>query len=357
MSNLNNLIKENYQLKAELDNMIRTVKENEVKHNGFKTVQHSFLLSRSLKELSETALRYLEEIFDLDKVVLYLKDGSYSALSCSFSKEERVFLKKSEAFDYTFLNKRAFFGSNPLILHSSLAFPDYDGAYSYVIAPVIESGNITAAIGLYSQDTERFTVEQNVDFINEFTMIVAIALRKLDNSRILEMQAQTDYLTGLPNKSMLEIAANKVFADYQNNGKPFSFILLDLDNFKQVNDVKGHLVGDDVLKKVATSIRQAIGSQDILGRFGGDEFYLFTELSDDKDIMIMADKIKKAVSALSFHMDIPKSIGISAGVAKMPDDKDKAATFMEIVKLADERLYIAKQGGKGAFIGVTDDNK
>lgn len=357
MSNLNNTIRENYQLKTELDNMIRTVKENEAKHQGFKMVQYSFLMSENLNELSVKPLKYLEEIFNLDRVALFIKEGSYPMAECSLTECERVFVKKAVAFDYTFLEKRTFYGSNVLILHSSLSFPDYNEPYSYVMAPIVDSGVVTGAIGLYSKDKERFDKNQNVDFINEFALIVSIALRKLNNAIMLEMQAHTDYLTGLPNKSVLEIGAKKRLSDYRDNKRPFIFMLLDLDNFKTVNDIEGHLTGDEVLKRVALAIRDSIDVGDMLGRFGGDEFYLFADSSDRNRLLKMVFNIKNAVGAVSKDMGIPINIGISAGAVNVPEDTKEAETFMELVKLADKRLYTAKQSGKGEFIGVNNDNK
>ncbi len=355
MSNLNNILKENYELKAELEELVRTVKENEAKHQGFKTVQYSCLLSESLVEFSAKPLKYLEDIFNLDKALLFIREGCYAVASGCVKAGERVFVKSGEAFDYTFLEKRLYFGSNSLMLHQSFRFPDAGDDYSFVLAPVTDRGGITAAIGLYSSDKERFGKDRNFDFITELALMMSIALRKLNDSYMLEMQAQTDYLTGLPNKSMMEISAERWLERYRDYKKPFAFVLLDLDNFKQINDASGHLIGDDVLRRAARAVRNAIGGGDLLGRFGGDEFYMFVETDDMERLAVMENNILKAIGSISDNMGIAVKLGISGGGIRIPEDLERAETFMELVKLADERLYAVKKAGGDGFRGVTDD--
>lgn len=357
MSNLSNIIKENHDLKQELEDLVRTVKENEAKHHGFKTVQYSCLLSESLNEFSERPLRYLEEIFNLDKALLFIKEGCYAVASGCVQAGDRVFIKNADAFDYTFLEKRLYFGNNNLILHQSFRFLEAGDNYSFVLAPITDGGSITAAIGLYSSDKERFGKDGSFDFITELAVMVAIALRKLNDSYMLEMQAQTDYLTGLPNKSMMEISAERWFERYRDYKKTFAFLLLDIDNFKQVNDKSGHLVGDDVIRHVARAIRNAIGGGDLLGRFGGDEFYMFVETDDMERLVLMEHNILKVMNNISNNIGIDVRLSLSGGGIRIPEDLNRAGTFMELVKLADERLYTVKKTGGSGFLGVTDDYK
>lgn len=356
MSKLNNILKENYELRRELEEIVTTIKENEAKHEGFKVVQYSCLLSNNLHEVSEDSLRYLEELFNLDKVVLFIKEGSYIATSGQSEIGSRVFIKPADNFDYTFLDKKTFFGNNTLILHKNFTFKDLGEKYSYVISPVTDNGKITAAICLYSRDSERFNKTQNVDFIKELALNISIALKKLNNAFLLEMQAQTDYLTGLPNKSMLEISSDVWLRNFQEYNKPFAFYILDLDNFKDVNDVKGHIIGDEVLRKTSVAIRASIGDNDMLGRFGGDEFYLFSDAKDIGVLKKMEENILKAVKYVGNECQSNIDLGISAGGVLFPKDREKCSTFSDILKLADDRLYQSKKAGRNCFRGVTDDN-
>ncbi|MDE7169546.1 MAG: GGDEF domain-containing protein, partial [Mucispirillum sp.] len=103
MSKLNTLLKENYDLKNELESMVLRVKENEVKHQGFKTVQYSMLLSDNLNEISDKPMRYIEEIFDIDKTALFIRRGAFAVAEQSQSLGSRVLTAADDAFKYTFL--------------------------------------------------------------------------------------------------------------------------------------------------------------------------------------------------------------------------------------------------------------
>lgn len=358
MSKLSNILKENFELKNELESMVERLKENEIKHHGFKVVQYSFLLSDSLAEMSEKPLKYLAEIFNIDKVALFIRQGEYAIANGCVRQGEHVYTTENAAFDYTFLEKRAYAGVSDVAIHKSFRVFETDSEYSFLIVPITDDGRIIGALGLYCSDCSRFAANQNVDFVNDLTLYIAISLKKLNNTYLLEMQAQTDYLTGLPNKSMLEIAGMRWMDRYRDYNKPFVFMLLDLDNFKQVNDIKGHLEGDRVLKRAAYEIRCAIRDDDMLGRFGGDEFYLFIELADASQTERIISRIAKAMQKISEELNLDPKLGVSGGGVRIPDGLTTDMSFMEIVRKADERLYFIKGNNKGGFLGVIeDDNK
>lgn len=358
MSKLSNILKENFELKNELESMVERLKENEVKQQGFKVVQYSFLLSDSLAEMSEKPLKYMAEIFNIDKVALFIRQGEYAIANGYVRQGDNVYIVENAAFDYTFLEKRSYAGVSDVMIHKSFRVFETVSEYSFLIAPITDDGRIVGALGFYSSDCARFTTDQKVDFVNDLAFYIAIALKKLNNTYLLEMQAQTDYLTGLPNKSMLETAGSRWMNRQRDYDKPFVFMLLDLDNFKQVNDIKGHLEGDRVLKRAAYEIRRAIRDDDMLGRFGGDEFYLFVELADTSQVERIISRISKAMQKISTELNLDPKLGVSGGGVRVPDDIAPDMSFMEIVKKADERLYFVKGNNKGGFLGVIeDDNK
>ena len=98
MSNISNLLKENYDLKNELESMVMRVKENEAKHNGFKVVQFSMLLSDNLEEIDSKPMHYIEEIFDIERAVLFIKKDSMAVVQNYANKGVRVRVIESDAF-------------------------------------------------------------------------------------------------------------------------------------------------------------------------------------------------------------------------------------------------------------------
>lgn len=185
MSKINNVLKENYELKEEFRNMISLVHNNEVISEGFKIIGFSLLLSDNLAEISDTALKYLEQIFNLDRAVIFLKEGSYEILaSIDNINLDRVKTSSDKSFQYTFLEKRVYNGRASTSIHSDFYYMD-NQHYSYILAPITDNGNIVGVIGLYSLDEERFALEENFDFINDLALFTAIAIKNLNNRYLL----------------------------------------------------------------------------------------------------------------------------------------------------------------------------
>ena len=340
MSNISNLLKENYDLKNELESMVMRVKENEAKHNGFKVIQFSMLLSDNLDEISNKPIKYIEEIFDIERAVLFIRKDALAVAQNFESKGSRVQIVNNEAFSYTFLDDDVRSGTDKSVIHKDFQLMPHDSDYSYVLVPITDNGRIVAALGFYSSDKNRFTKEYNFDFVEEFALIASIALKKLDNAFLLEMQANTDYLTGLPNKFIFDLTGNNSFREYKENGRSFTFFMFDLNNYKYINDELGHLAGDEILKLIARNMRNCIGDYDILGRFGGDEFYLFTETTDKKELNTLIDNLIKAVEETTFIKDFNIKFGFCAGAVIVKEGEFNS--FEDIVRLADDRLYKAK---------------
>ena len=340
MSNISNLLKENYDLKNELESMVMRVKENEAKHNGFKVIQFSMLLSDNLDEISNKPIKYIEEIFDIERAVLFIRKDALAVAQNFESKGSRVQIVNNEAFSYTFLDDDVRSGTDKSVIHKDFQLMPHDSDYSYVLVPITDNGRIVAALGFYSSDKNRFTKEYNFDFVEEFALIASIALKKLDNAFLLEMQANTDYLTGLPNKFIFDLTGNNSFREYKENGRSFTFFMFDLNNYKYINDELGHLAGDEILKLIARNMRNCIGDYDILGRFGGDEFYLFTETTDKKELNTLIDNLIKAVEETTFIEDFNIKFGFCTGAVIVKEGEFNS--FEDIVRLADDRLYKAK---------------
>lgn len=344
MSNVSTLLKENYDLKNELESMVMRVKENEAKHNGFKVVQFSMLLSDNLDEIDNKPMRYIEEIFDIERAVLFIKKDAMAIAQNYNNKCKRIRVIDGECFSYTFLDNDTRSGTDKSVIHKEFQLMPSDINYSYVLVPVTDNGRIVAALGFYSSDKNRFSSDNNYDFVEEFALIASIALKKLDNAFLLEMQANTDYLTSLPNKFIFDLTGKSSFEDYKKNGHDFTFIMFDLNNYKYINDKFGHLAGDEILKMIAYTMRSQIGDYDILGRFGGDEFYLFTEITDKEKLQSYITNIQNAVENIIYEEDENMLFGFSGGVVTA-SEKD-FASFDDIVRLADNRLYEAKKHTK-----------
>ncbi len=163
----------------------------------------------------------------------------------------------------------------------------------------------------------------------------ALELEKQNLTRI----SSTDHLTGLSNRHHFEM----VFAEYSpisNKKTTDALILIDIDNFKKINDTYGHVVGDSVLKSVAGSMKKHSRRYDITVRWGGDELIIYAPRTSLKQAYQLAEKIRKQIFALEIQDLGP--VSISAGVAIMKTGD----TLSQLIQRADNALYEAKQAGR-----------
>lgn len=157
----------------------------------------------------------------------------------------------------------------------------------------------------------------------------------------LQQMALKDPLTTLGNRRFFDDSLAKAVLLAKRHQLPFALLLLDLDNFKQVNDLEGHSVGDDVLLKVADCMRETLRTTDSLFRFGGDEFAVLLTDSDAEYAERVAERLLGVIKSDPFLLK--HNVGCSIGLARLsPEQQPK-----DLFHLADEALYQAKASGKG----------
>lgn len=170
--------------------------------------------------------------------------------------------------------------------------------------------------------------------VQEYRIIVAERIAKLSD------EAMTDPLTRLNNRRGFEILAEK------HNGEiTQSVVTIDIDHFKRINDRFGHDAGDAVLVKLATLMRQTCRTRDLISRFGGEEFAILLPQTTLSDAARTAERIRKAVTDTRFPF--AGQITVSAGVASLGA---KSGSLDDMLRLADQALYVAKREGRNAVV-------
>jgi diguanylate cyclase (GGDEF)-like protein len=170
----------------------------------------------------------------------------------------------------------------------------------------------------------------------------APVLGNLRNLAIAELRAATDRLTGLPNQRAVQDTLKRMVAQASRTITPLSAVLIDLDHFKQINDLHGHDRGDEVLAAVGVVMRNAVRESDFIGRYGGEEFLLLLPDTDTDGALQVAEAVRVAISAIQIpHID--QRITASAGIATLPRDAGDSVTLF---RAADRALYAAKNDGR-----------
>jgi diguanylate cyclase (GGDEF)-like protein len=178
--------------------------------------------------------------------------------------------------------------------------------------------------------------------VQESVAQAAPVLANLRNLSLAEARAMTDKLTGLANRRSIEDTLKRMAAQSARALTPLAAIMLDLDHFKQVNDVHGHDCGDEVLAAVGAAITGCLRESDFAGRYGGEEFLILLPESDHEGALVTAERLRTTIARLRIPQE-NLTITASLGLSVMPED---AVTGADLLRCADRALYAAKRGGR-----------
>jgi len=212
---------------------------------------------------------------------------------------------------------------------------------------LLEQEKRTAGLLLLCRADPPFS-ENEQQILEIFATQVSMLLGTIQaRERILNL-AETDDLTGVWNKRYFRRQLPHEVERARTFGVPLSLLLFDIDDFKQINDSLGHVIGDVVLSELCGAVRESLRPTDALARFGGDEFALILPHTELGGAIAVAERVLARVRALSIPTDEEATVqcSISIGIAEFERED---ATASDLVRRADERLYEAKRLGKNRY--------
>jgi diguanylate cyclase (GGDEF)-like protein len=222
---------------------------------------------------------------------------------------------------------------------------------SLICVPLRGREGATGVLTLERLGLDQIYTEEEFELVKLFAAQVSIALQNAEVHRAVEIRAQTDDLTGLLNHGTFQSWLERSVASRE----PFSLIMLDLDDFKLVNDALGHQAGDRLLAGIGQAIVAAGRETDRVFRYGGDEFALILPHTDAAAAVSVAERVRAAVLAVggpgSAWAADRMVVSISTGVATFPRD---GLTAESILLAADRACFVAKRTGHG-LIATADE--
>jgi diguanylate cyclase (GGDEF)-like protein/excisionase family DNA binding protein len=222
---------------------------------------------------------------------------------------------------------------------------------SLICVPLRGRDGATGVLTLERLGVQQRYSDEEFELVKLFAAQVSIALQNAEVHRAVEIRAQTDDMTALLNhRTFQEWLVGSVLAR-----DPFSLIMLDLDNFKSVNDRLGHQAGDRLLAEIARAVEGAGRETDRVFRYGGDEFALILPGTDTPSALGVAERVRTAIHSLggagTTWADASLSVSVSIGLATFPGD---GMTAEDILLAADRACFVAKRTGIG-LIATADE--
>lgn len=363
------LAAENQALRTRMAYLLEQAERNHnimMRHQAFDL---EIVGAGTFPELVGTIFRTLPIISELEAVTLTLIDEGgdintvMGKLGVNFSEfPDLIFVEEVDDLGFD-LGRRNAYSPTPKPLLGMYdagkhghAFPrPPDGLQSVALVPLLRNKRIIGSLNLGSVDPTRFTPSLGTDFIEHMASIIAICLENVISNEMLKYIGLTDSLTGVYNRRYMDRRLLEEISRARRQDYDISFMYIDIDHFKRVNDTVGHQGGDEVLREVAQRIKAELRLSDALARFGGEEFVVLLINADLDSAAFVAERIRAGIAASMIHVSpsVRVSITASLGVACL-DRSDLSVTpetaAMELIAQADSALYQAKDSGRNRVL-------
>jgi len=212
---------------------------------------------------------------------------------------------------------------------------------SLLCVPLIAKGEVIGVINITNKKHDKLFNQKDLEFITSLANQAAIAI---DNAKLYEL-ATKDGMTKLYiYRHFYTLLENEIrrCSRYKRN---MSLIIMDIDNFKKINDTYGHLTGDLILKRLASTLQETVRKIDVPARYGGEEFVVILPETDKKDACVIAERIRKNISQIEVKVNETEILSptVSIGIAQYTTDGQEAK---DLINAADTALYYSKHNGK-----------
>jgi diguanylate cyclase (GGDEF)-like protein/putative nucleotidyltransferase with HDIG domain len=314
-------------------------------------IARTFGSSLDLEDTATVLVNKVGHVVPFDLCAVYLYDESEGFARAAHVAGRHAELLRGRAVapgegvvGFVLANRRSSYLLDPMLDFRDVTLPAGFRFNSMVALPLARGERLLGALVVYAQEPRRYT-DDHLRLLDTVARLASDALSNAMSHAEAESNALTDTLTGLPNARAMYVRFEQEAARARRTGRPFQVVMLDLDDFKQVNDTFGHQTGDRVLREVGRILHAQLREYDFLARYAGDEFVAILQDLTAEQVIELSERIERAVARFALHVrgDKHARVGISVGAATYGVHGE---TLDHLLLAADEAMYSAKSGHK-----------
>jgi two-component system cell cycle response regulator len=348
---------ENSKLRRQLKAYISQAQQNEQKLLRFQEQELQFISANGLAELLNTLLYDFRRRFGHDAITLLLIDPEFEIrrivenLGLHDKHTDLLFSDDTSSIMHLFPAEPVPRLGRCEAESNQLLFPDYKvKPSSMALFPLIRNRQLIGCLNIGSLQQERFIHGAATDFLERLAAILAVCLENAFNHERIKLLGLLDPLTGIHNRRYFDERLDEEISLSLRQSNPLSCLFIDIDHFKQFNDVYGHHIGDLVLKQVAKLIKIQMRHSDVLARFGGEEFAVLLSQTDQHTATEIAERIRQQIEAHQITLaGNTLTVTVSIGCSTLKANKTEGIATQagqQLLMRADEALYRSKQQGR-----------
>jgi len=314
-------------------------------------IARTFGSSLEVKNTLSVLVDKVGQIVPFDTCVVYLHDEvkGYATAALAMGRNADLLHTRCVApgegvTGFALSSRRPVNRIHPSLDFANVKLPADEDYSSMASLPLFKDDLLLGALSVYSTSLKEYSDDQ-IRLLETVTRLGSDALANAVNHARAESNALTDSLTGLPNARRLHVRFEEEVSRARRTGNPFQVIMLDLDDFKLVNDMFGHKLGDRMLREVAGLVHAQLREYDFLARYAGDEFVAIVNDATVVQVEELRERIERAVS--DFSIDVRAQgrarVGISVGSSVYGIDGE---TLDQLLVAADQAMYRAKSTHK-----------
>jgi len=343
----------------ENQNLQRGLEQRITELDSLRQISSNLTSNMDLRQVLRSILvETLRVIQDVQDTYIYLYDNGRLSMASSLKSDEQ----ENDAFPalrpqgltYTVARLGKIISVPDMSTHPLFMETEWTG--SVIAIPLKIGSRVVGVMTVRRQPTQEFS-ESETRLLMLLADHAAMGIESARLHNLIDEQAHLDQLTGLHNRRSLDerleneiLRYNAVLASQGGLGaqKAFGLLMMDLDEFKNINETYGHLAGDYVLREITHSITQALRKTDFLARYGGDELAVVISDTDQETARLIAQRIQDFVSKTRFNLPNirQKTLSVTMGAALFPDH---ASSVSELIEAVEDALTQAKEQGTGSL--------